>query len=292
MKDQKISLEQKLKTYSVLAGSVLAFGGAQAQIVYTDIQPDSVLNRGEAILINMNNAGKAEFNIRNHFFAYSSSGYLYQYNMMLLNPNDSNEFLGIQSAITTSTSSTYLYVPNPLQANDNIGPNESFWTEGSSYGFFFASVKYNNSYGSVNIQAGKFLNKEDAYVGVRFSLPSGTDWHYGWIRLDVPNDSTIIVKDFAYESHAGKAIKAGSEYSSLEEKTEDFTIFSRAKTIYIFTQHESAELIIYSITGKQVFSKKINRGQQSIDLSPQASGYYIVKIQHEQGIFTEKVLIN
>ncbi|MBT3301671.1 MAG: T9SS type A sorting domain-containing protein [Bacteroidetes bacterium] len=286
-----INLDKKLKSYSLLATGVLAFGGVQAQIQYTDIEPDSVINRNETMLINMNNGGKAEFKIQNTFSSSVSSGSSSIYNLLTLTPVDSNEFLGIQSNIvTSSSSSTYLFVPSVLGANDNIGPSESYWTD-NSYGILYANVKYAYGSYSFNVKAGKWLNEEDAYAGVRFLFQGDSIWHYGWIRLSVPNDSTIIVKDFAYESHAGKAIKAGQTYSAVEEKGKDFKLFTASKNLIIANNEENAMVLIYNTSGQLMVNRELNQGKNQIDLNHFVSGYYIVKIQYKDGVFTEKVLV-
>ena len=285
------NLDKKLKSYSLLATGVLAFGGVQAQIQYTDIEPDSVINRNEGMLINMNNAGKAEFVIRNRYEVSSSSGSSSVYNMMMVTPKDSNEFLGIQSAFATSSSSSYLMVPTVLESNDKIGPAESYWTTGSSYGFLYANVKGVNSYGSFSVKAGKWLNKEDGYVGVRFTFIGDTDWHYGWIRLSVPNDSTIIVKDFAYEAHLGKEIKAGATFSSIEETEKKFKLFTSSKNLVIVNEEVDSKAMVYNISGQVVENKELQIGRNEIDLSQLPKGYYIVKIQYGEGVFAEKVLL-
>ena len=54
------SIENRLKKYSALAGSIVAAtGAANAQIVYTDVNPDSVVDQVDSVyMLDLNN-GKA-----------------------------------------------------------------------------------------------------------------------------------------------------------------------------------------------------------------------------------------
>ncbi len=155
----------------------------------------------------------------------------------------------------------------------------------------YANVKYENSNGSFSVKAGKWLKREDGYVGVRFMIGGDTNWHYGWIRLSVPNDSTIIVKDFAYESYPGKAINAGATFSNIKDAEKRFKLYAASKNLVVIHDEAESKAIVYNISGQVVANKELNRGQNKINLSHLPAGYYIIKIQYKDGVFTEKVLL-
>src|SRR5688572_17386495 len=63
----KTTLKEKLKSYSVLAGSLAGFGTvANAQIVYTDVTPDyTAVNNNDSFLLDLNNDLVMDFKIKN-----------------------------------------------------------------------------------------------------------------------------------------------------------------------------------------------------------------------------------
>lgn len=52
-----------------------------------------------------------------------------------------------------------------------------------------------------------FPAEADTYIGATFKL--GTNFHYGWIRVNWNGSGTLVVKDFASENTPNAPIKAG-----------------------------------------------------------------------------------
>ena len=87
MQDKKATLSKKIKSYSALAGSIIAVSAsADAQVVYTDVSPDSVINTsGGFYNIDLNADGTTDFQVLT--MSVSTSGYVYDYVACL--PNQS-----------------------------------------------------------------------------------------------------------------------------------------------------------------------------------------------------------
>ncbi len=116
-----------------------------------------------------------------------------------------------------------------LAQGANIGPNNAdfFYTGLGEFSATSNGVKYCKGYWATPLQhnavgCGTVTNK---YLGVSFSLNGKT--HYGWIRLIVRTNSnlngpklTATITEYAYESVANKAIKAGSTTSTAEVPAE------------------------------------------------------------------------
>lgn len=116
-----------------------------------------------------------------------------------------------------------------LAQGAQIGPANAdfFYTGLGEFSATSNGVKYCKGYWAAPLQrdvgCGTVTNK---YLGVSFSLNGKT--HYGWIRLIVRTNSnlngpklTATVTEYAYESVAGKAIKAGSTTSTADVPAEN-----------------------------------------------------------------------
>jgi len=77
----------------------------------------------------------------------------------------------------------------------------------------------------------------------------------------------------------------------VEEKGKDFKLFTASKNLIIANNEENAMVLIYNTSGQLMVNRELNQGKNQIDLNHFVSGYYIVKIQYKDGVFTEKVLV-
>jgi hypothetical protein len=214
------TLSEKIKAYSALAGSVVALApAANAQINYTDINPDSVFTNPGNFDIDINNdaINDFQFNFIKQTATSTSSFYLspssqsynytrYTTNALRLTPlgTNGNAVLG---------SGAY---PLALNLNDPISNSQSTWRTNTpiwvaSFYSTFESSTYNGAgpYFSTSTSTfGNFINASNKYMGVR--VIANTDTLYGWIRLDVGNNVTsYTVKDYAFQTCPGIPIKAG-----------------------------------------------------------------------------------
>lgn len=63
-------------------------------------------------------------------------------------------------------------------------------------------------------------------------------------------------------------------------------------TLYVMSSVASAELEVYSITGKLVIKKRIGFGQNSVNVTALKSGVYLAKFASTKGTYTKKLIIN
>ena len=79
MQDKKTTLSKKIKSYSALAGSIIAVGAsADAQVVYMDVAPDVTVNTsGGFYNLDLNADGTTDFKLVTN--SVSTSGYIYDY---------------------------------------------------------------------------------------------------------------------------------------------------------------------------------------------------------------------
>jgi len=216
------TLSEKIKAYSALAGSVVALApAANAQINYTDINPDSVFTNPGSFDIDINNdaVNDFQFNFTKFFssstwnYYYSSSSYSSGFssrtrNRLRVTPlgTAGNQILGDSS-----------YYPTALSLNAPITNSQSYWRGSSSQ--LMASYSRRYSYSTWNgspytysstYSYGNFLNASNKYLGVR--VVANTDTLYGWVRLDVSSQvNSYTVKDYAFQTCPGIGIKAGDQ---------------------------------------------------------------------------------
>lgn len=162
----------------------------QAQIIYTDISPDSVVDisanfGGSSFPLNFDNSGGDEY-----FLSYMYFGA----------PNYSASIvtaIGTSNSIVPKTGTT---VVEPLTLNTTIG-SSSTWLAASQ------ERNYTSS------QDANFQGLGDRFIGCEFTI--GANTHYGWIRVSVDASNVATIKDYAYESTPNTAILAGDTGSTL-----------------------------------------------------------------------------
>jgi hypothetical protein len=188
MTNDKKSLQKKLAKYGMLAVAIIGAENVEANIIYTDENPDYTGGLGAQYFLDLNNDGSDDFRIW-----HNGSSNLY------ISPlTDTNEVLG-------SGGVTFAY-PFALSSGTAISSGAgSFFNNGFSGGF------QSMNYGSCSF--GNWCSVSDKFIGVRFEI--GGNIHYGWVRLDVNQSGSVwTVKDYAYEDIPGIAINAGDMLGS------------------------------------------------------------------------------
>ncbi len=206
--DKKNTLESRLKKYIALAGGITVAVAGTGQVIYTDINPDSVnVDHLDVTLIDFDGDGTDDFSlvkiVDSNSGTFSSGAYSFSVN--------TDAALGVPG---TGANSGWMASSNAGLANVTagaaIGGTGAFNTGSGTIGFLqYVSYgppisSYNNTYAT----GGNFLNATDAYIGVKFDIAGAA--HYGWVRVDLSADGSILtVKDYAYDATAGTAINAG-----------------------------------------------------------------------------------
>lgn len=215
------TLSEKIKAYSALAGSVVALApAANAQINYTDINPDSVFTNPGNFDIDINNDAINDFQFNfaksasttTNYYYYSSSSYSFSYQLNIKNTLRLTPLGTSGNAVLGSGA-----YPLALNLNDPISSSQSTWRTNtpnwvaSFYYTFNYSTWNGSSYSYTSSYSyGNFINASNKYMGVR--VVANSDTLYGWIRLDVSGGVTsYTVKDYAYQSCPGIPIKAGDQ---------------------------------------------------------------------------------
>ncbi|MDQ3046445.1 MAG: T9SS type A sorting domain-containing protein [Bacteroidota bacterium] len=280
----KKSIQNKLKSYSALAGTLAATGTVNAQIIYTDVAPDVIVSTsGMGVQIDLDNGGIIDFTIGMASGVTTSS---YAYNEVISNVPQ-NAINAVSQNGTIGAAPAY-----PLNAahvlNDTIGPGNTWATDTAQFAarVYPASTSYN---------FGNWVGATNNYFGFRFKL--GANTHYGWARATVSiNSDSLILKDYAYQSMPDTYILAGAMpvlsvgENSLEANV---LVYSAHKNIHVNMNNEEATGIITvsNVLGQVVSTASVSDQVTIINMETAVTGIYFVTVSQSDRKFSKKVII-
>jgi hypothetical protein len=184
---------------------------SEARIVYTPthVQVDSPYN------LDLNHNGIPDFTIQqNHFHRQMCPPGPFDLDSLTVTAAQGNGEVG---------SNLFAYVA-ALDRGVTIGSNQSFISDSgatmamvhSGYAGGWEHCSYYHS------TAGNWVNVSHRYLGVKFQIKGNT--HYGWAQLSVQVGYVYIhatLTGYAYETTAGKSIKAGQTKGAADEWDEE-----------------------------------------------------------------------
>ena len=295
--------KQLLKKFSyfiipTLSGAMMFSASTNAQIVYTDIVPDSTLHcqvpNGfvtKSYNLDLNNDANNDFILTAYYNNPPQIGNetLSRVTASPLNGN------AVKDTLVNSDT-----VSIPLQFNavidSNMLLNQSWQTSGSQ-------ILKNGAYGGSlanDTVWGQWDSLADYYLGLRLLLSGQT--HYGWVRLrvDVTNSyASLIVKDYAYNSIPNQPILAGQTTATgIVENSfaSSVNIYPNPAdnhfTITFGSNNKKVEVTITDITGKIIYSTSATNTEKiEVNAKEFAEGVYLVQIQSADFIATKKLVV-
>ena len=192
------TLTKKLAAYSALATSILlGKESANAQILYTDLDPDAETSLPGNYILDLNNDGISDFKFN---LIGLTAIYGNQMRVMGYSDNSIERDLSNFPGIFQS----YAYA-NVVMGGNPIGGSASFYGQeimATYYTFYLF---------------GNFANTVDQFMGVKLVLNSNA--YYGWVRLSVnATCNKLTISDYAVDTVANESILAGDKcgnYSNL-----------------------------------------------------------------------------
>jgi hypothetical protein len=265
-------MNNRLKNYLALTAGFVAISPlADAQIIYTDLNPDLVLGGWESSFqLDINKDSIFDFLVYHRKNRDYGTWY-------------TNNFIGVIGkgqvlSAGDSIGKSWLYRPKAMNLNDEMitSPPNSEWKRGGSLS--------------------RFEGLQDKYVGFRFKINNNI--HYGWARLDVAaSDRSIILKEYAYNTQAEKLLRAGSTKVSLPEEnsSKNILVYSNGSCLRIeapVDQSLTGRIRLTDLNGRELRSVDVNN-EKKVQLNTQelSPGVYIVNIVTGNGILNKKVLI-
>lgn len=286
----KSLLKEKLKSYSALATAVFGTASAaDAQIVYTDVNPDAVITAVNGALdsyaVDFNNDGNEDLAFGAYGYLYDAGGgttYQLNYIFTFAANNSTAAFVGTMQTVGTQSAPT----TTNIAAGTVIG-SSSTWLDTVAAGSptFFSAVTANGApfIGTANTGA-------DIYIGSRFLI--GTNTHYGWVRINVPaNAGQATIKDFAYNATANGPINAGQTAGISEIDAASWTAYGSGSSIKIKSSIEG-NIEVIDLAGKVISTGTINGGELTMNVANANTGMYIVRITNGSLTDTKKIVLN
>ncbi len=250
---------------------------SNAQVIYTDIMPDSIFNCASGTLkfheIDLNNDGTKDFKI------------LYRYSQLKIETYNQNSFSN-QSSVGSN-----IFNPHSYAAGDTVKPISQWKTANGSSTHAYLW----DDHGNYGVFSPSVLNQ---YLGLKLVI--GTNAYYGWIRLDFitappisgPHDylNTLTIKDYAYESTPNKYIITGTGPSGLSKSMITVPeIFVYEKMLHLPNErNELSTCILYDVTGKRIIKNIYNN---TADLSDLNAGLYIVELKVADNFLMKKIIV-
>ena len=283
--------ESRLARFSAVAGAVLASSAVNSQIVYTNVDPDIIIDTASGqynLDFNADAMIDVTLNVMNvmEFTSISTStSAVYAGSLAVVTPGIG---AGVVSAILGSSSSSYVTAMNN---GDLIGTAVVFG--GSSMAALAIDITITSSSSSYQISNGAFLGVTDKFLGVKFLI--GTNTHYGWARLDVSaNADTIRLKDYAYNVAADSPILAGQTLGldaiSVENKVTIKTTLDNA-TINVTPDLIGGRVVMFNIAGQEIKVVQIIDVNTEILYEGVETGIYTITAQFDGGMVNKKVYI-
>ena len=260
---------------TIVLGMFLSLNTLQAQIVYTDVIPDTTVSEFlHGYGLDFNDDDKNDL----HVVLLDNVGV---WVMMLIPDSDLDETFVLYDGEEASI----------LEYGDDISATSNYWKLGSGWGALLYGYWENDG------EYGNWINtQEDKYLGIKFQIDEQI--HYGWIylttRVFATDDMEFTIQSFAYNTVAGESITAGETGEGIgfsEFSGKSFSIYPNPVQDRLFLdKFEDIESIkITDISGKQVY-ESINTNDLTIDVSSLHGGVYFVNIQTKTGLFTGKFI--
>lgn len=278
----KKELQNRLSKYTAAAAAVtVGATGANAQIVYTDVDPD-FMHPGDEIGfgLDLDNDGNFDFIIASGDSIFqTSSGAVRVRNTVVAGYGSQ----AANNAIAGEMPSAYNYAL-ALDMGTMID-NTLNWISATN------TMAYNVD--SANPYAENWNGVTDKYLGLRFN--SGGNDYYGWARMDVQAEADVwTLKDYAY--NAGQVgIEAGAT-TAIEEGTMDQYVhfINQSDNTVMIRLNEAvtgANVTVVSASGQVVQTGAVEGTEFSVNMNDLAGGIYMINVTSEQGTITKKMSV-
>lgn len=271
----KYTRHNKLNIYTAAAGAFAAAGVADAQVVYTDVNPDTVINNFQTYLLDIDNNGQPEMNME--VIRYPGGDQMIR--------------LGVQpvNGILGSLYQANYPLPFALDNGDSVSATTPGWQSGSiNGGVQYLAVLYGSQ------TFGNWTGVNDKYLGVRFRI--GQNTHYGWARLSVAaTGDTLTIKDYAYQAIPDLGITAGDMVAGVPANSlrDSLHIFSSSNTVIIrnSSSNPAGTVRILNTLGQCVCQTPVSGANMRISLEDHPHGIYFVEVSDDKNRITKKVYI-
>jgi hypothetical protein len=272
------SFQKKLASYSAVASAIFAIQNSDAQIIYTDVSPDSIIMNEGSYNLDLNNDGVFDAFIE---LVKWKSGYIPSAPQIYA--GNSNSFFSIPVTPFYTGSTSFNNYVRRFDAGELV---DSLLTFENAYSQRFVKCYQGNVYG-------EWSNVSDGFMAIRFTTEGSV--HFGWLRLGFSECGSIVtVKDYAYQATPGKGIKTGESIDAVNEVSifNNISVQSSDDQLKIVTTGIKlpATFKIFNSDGQVMIKAEIKNEISFIPISRFPSGLYIVSIESKGKIYSAKFI--
>jgi hypothetical protein len=278
----KKELQERLSKYTAAAAALtVGAAGANAQIVYTDVDPD-YSHAGDEIGVglDLNNDGNFDFIIASGDSIYVNSNGSFRVRNTVVAGYGTQ---AANNAIAGEAPSGYNYAL-ALNMNDMID-NTLNWIAATN------TMAYNVN--SANPYNENWNGVTDKYLALRFN--TGGNDYYGWARMDVTADADVwTLKDYAYNA-SGAGINAGATAGITEGTMDQLVHFINQENNSVLVrvnEINDATVTVVSTTGQVVATGNVENGEFVVDMNGLTAGMYIINVNSEAGSIAKKMMVH
>lgn len=268
------------KFFAIGVAAILFSASANAQIVYTDVNPDITSNSTNSTYkLDLNNDGTNDFEIMSSLESGGCSFF-------------GQNLIFTRSIIRISPLGTNQVAVTKLELNTNINSSILNWRNNID------QIMASSSAGRCGHSVSIWETAVNGYLAL--SLISGGNTYYGWARLDTTGVSSFTIKDYAYNPVPNQPILAGqTSILGINENplASKIIIFpnpaSNQVTISLGSLQSEVEVAITDTTRKIVYKTKESEAQNiKVNTTDFANGIYVVQIKAKDFVTTKKLVIN
>ena len=297
-----MKVNEKLKQYSAMCISVLATQfSAKAEAVYTDIDPDLILDSDlDFAYIDLDNNGASDFVFFNFSYYFATSSLALYFLLQRLGAFPSNSNNGI---IGTFEEFEYgaIFYPLALPTNSFINSTHNFQNDNFQILAFRSFLLNSTGMDLFDFGGNWYPEIIDHYLGVKF-LDAENCLHYGWIRCDVDdNGRTLRIKDYAYEKKCNTGILAGdtigdtTTVSNVDINLINANIYAFNSNVYVQLDENPGNysIRITNLSGALIYSDILRDKWNVISLIKEPEGLYFIEIfAGQKKLVVKKIFIN
>jgi hypothetical protein len=283
------TLNKKIARYAALTGGAVAVAGAaDAQIIYTDINPDvTVSGHQQGFQLDLNNDATVDFTIfildDSASGTYAGLPYTAYYGVVGIFEDQAGNEISINPDGNAKA----------LAMNTAIDGNNSWGSAGTGYIPMAYNIDILFMGQTINVADGEWLGENDKYLGLRFF--AGPNVHYGWARLSVNTDANqFTIKDYAYNSTPNQSLQAGQTVVSVNENIlTDVKVWEYNRQLFLDTygNYNNGIINVTNMMGQVVKSFNFNNAYNVVDLGNLAAGAYVVTVTSEGKVLNQKIAI-
>lgn len=281
--------KQLLKKVSTFITTAMLFSAsANAQIVYTDVNPDLTITQssiGSSVhAVDINND-----TITDATLAASKTS---SANAVLLGTSSGSEALMCCPILQARA------INHNVAIGSNPNGTNAYWSNNQNARLRQFPLGGGGPGGPNPIPFGDWSTPADRYLAIRFLV--GADWYYGWVRVSVSvGGNSFTIRDYAYNSIPNQLILAGQTMTTgIRENSfaSSINLFPNPADdnliIDLGTNYGKAQVTIADMSGKVMYTSiAIDIQKVEVNTKGFAEGMYVVQIQTGDFIGTKKLVV-